>query len=117
MIAAPVQCDVDGIPKGVALRKSTADGVDQQGSRFRAASFLSKCLLGVIDPGVSLDRSEKVVCALSLICNMKQALMEELLLYSNPEPAAANSLLILFVLEIKISTSSCRIEVIFKAID
>src|SRR5258707_2178774 len=28
MIAAPVQCDVDGIPKGPHYRKSTADGVD-----------------------------------------------------------------------------------------
>ncbi len=36
MIAAPVQCDVDWNTEGVALRKSTADGADQQFSRFRA---------------------------------------------------------------------------------
>ena len=38
MIAAPVQCDVDGIPKGSHFRSSTIDGVDlARLARFRAS--------------------------------------------------------------------------------
>ena len=39
MIAAPVQCDVDGISKRSHLRESIADGVAQQYADRQAADF------------------------------------------------------------------------------
>jgi len=45
MIAAPVQCDVDGIPKGSHYVMSTADGVAQQTMPFTPPPPLFRCSL------------------------------------------------------------------------
>ena len=59
MIAAPVQCDVDGIPKGVALRKCTVDQVTvdpsyRTGEDTRTQSKLRRGGSHVLIPGTLL---------------------------------------------------------------
>jgi hypothetical protein len=68
MVAAPVQCDVDGIPKGSHCVMRIADGVDQQVSHDRHFSASGSTSSASESSPVSRHQSPDVQAAGLDIC-------------------------------------------------